>query len=378
MVKKIFLILLAIIISSSNISYANEINSRKYIVYDRNSGIKVMGKNEDKETPMASTTKIMTATVVLENCSNLNKEVEVGQRAAGIGGSKLELKKGDKITIRDLLFGLLLRSGNDCAIQLAEEISGSVEDFIKLMNDKAKELNLKDTHFVTPHGLDDPKHYTTAYELAKITDYSLKNNVFASIVQTKYATIRINNQAREIKNTNELLMSNIEGIYGVKTGFTNLAGRCLVTAIKKDNMDLIIVTIGADTKKDRGKDTIELIKAITEKYRKVNIEEIAQNAFLEWKNINMNRIIVERGNSKINLKLGKCEPKEIITNSEITTEINSISYKKAPILKNEKVGELIVKNGSDTLETIEIFNTKDVKRRNVMDYIRIFAKEYTC
>lgn len=93
MVKKIFLILLAIIISSSNISYANEINSRKYIVYDRNSGIKVMGKNEDKETPMASTTKIMTATVVLENCSNLNKEVEVGQRAAGIGGSKLGLKK---------------------------------------------------------------------------------------------------------------------------------------------------------------------------------------------------------------------------------------------------------------------------------------------
>lgn len=226
-----------------------QINSKKYVVYDRESGLVVLGKNENKQTAMASTTKIMTAIVVVESNLNLEKESIVSQKAASIGGSTLGLKKDDKITINDLLYGLLMRSGNDCAIQLALECSGSVEEFAIQMNEKAKKLELKNTNFVTPHGLDDPKHYTTAYELAKITDYALKNNTIATIVKTKYATIKINNNSREIKNTNELLIENVEGVYGVKTGFTNMAGRCLVTAVKRKEMDLIIIVIGADTKK---------------------------------------------------------------------------------------------------------------------------------
>ena len=236
-----------------------QINSKKYVIYDRESGLVLLGKNENKQTAMASTTKIMTAIVVVESNLNLEKESIVSQKAASIGGSTLGLKKDDKITINDLLYGLLMRSGNDCAIQLALECSGSVEEFAIQMNEKAKKLELKNTNFVTPHGLDNPNHYTTAYELAKIADYALKNNLIATIVKTKYATIRINNNNKEIKNTNELLLGNVDGVYGVKTGFTNIAGRCLVTAVKRKEMDLIIIVIGADTKKYRGTDTLKLL-----------------------------------------------------------------------------------------------------------------------
>ena len=225
------------------------INSRRYAVYDRLSGRCIYGKDENKQTAMASTTKIMTSIVVVENC-NLDDIVTVTAKAAGTGGSRLGLHTDDEIKVLDLLYGLMLKSGNDAAVALAIHTSGSVEEFAKLMNQKAEELGLKDTNFVTPHGLDNSEHYTTAYELAKITDYALKNETIAKIVKTKTATIYINGNSMQINNTNELL-GNVEGVYGVKTGFTNNAGRCLVTSVKRGDMDVIIVVLGADTRKDR-------------------------------------------------------------------------------------------------------------------------------
>ena len=169
----------------------------------------------------------MTAIVIIENY-DLNKEITVSKKAAGTGGSRLGLRTGDKITVHDLLYGLLLRSGNDAAVALAETVGGSIEGFAELMNQKAKELNLKNTHFESPHGLDSDGHYTTAYELALITDYALQNSTFAKIVGTKNYTITINGYPKALTNTNELL-GNLNGVYGVKTGFTNGANRCLVS-----------------------------------------------------------------------------------------------------------------------------------------------------
>ena len=134
---------------------------------------------------------IMTSLIVIEN-SNLSDIVEVSAKAAETGGSRLKIKKGDKITVKDLLYGLMLRSGNDAAVALAEYVGGSIEDFAILMNKKAKELELKNTHFVTPHGLDSEEHYTTPYELAILTDYALKNKIFSNIVKTKSCNISIN------------------------------------------------------------------------------------------------------------------------------------------------------------------------------------------
>lgn len=351
-----------------------ELNSRKVIVYDRLSGKKVYGKNENKETAMASTTKIMTAIIVIENCKNFNDVVTISSKAANIGGSRLKLNTNDKITVNDLLYGMLLRSGNDAAIALAIYTAGTVENFAEMMNQKASALNLLHTHFVTPHGLDDPKHYTTCYELAKITDYALKNNKFAEIVKTKTATISINGIPRQINNTNEILCSNVDGVYGVKTGFTNNAGRCLVTSIKKNNMDFIIIVIGADSRKLRASDTLKLIQYSFQAFHLENIDEKIAEEFENWQNINQNRIFIRKASNKLQTKLGNYDVHQIATSSEIQIEINNIANFDSPLMENEKVGTLIVKNDDDIIEKVDILVANQVNKMNVLDYLTLFAK----
>ena len=181
------------------------INSRYAVVFDRTSKTVIWEKDSKKQVPMASTTKIMTAIVMLENITNLDEQVIVCKEAAVIGGSRLGLKTGDKITYNDLLYGLMLCSGNDAAIQIAVSIGGSVDGFSNIMNKKAKELGLENSHFVTPHGLDKEEHYTTAYELAIMADYALNIEKFAKIVSCKNYTVTINGYPKNITNTNELL-----------------------------------------------------------------------------------------------------------------------------------------------------------------------------
>ena len=237
------------VLQTSNTSEEPKLNSRAAVIYDRKSKKIIWGKKENEKRPMASTTKIMTAIVVLEN-ANLSDTVTVSKKSAGTGGSRLGLKVGDKITVNNLLYGLLMVSGNDAAVALAEYVGGSVEGFADKMNQKAKELGLENTHFVTPHGLDMADHYTTALELAEMADYAMNNEKFAEIVNTKNITISINGRSKSLKNTNELL-GNLNGVNGVKTGFTNGANRCLVTSVNRDGMNIITVVLGADTKKDR-------------------------------------------------------------------------------------------------------------------------------
>ena len=192
-------------------TFANEknnlnLNARSCIVLDRTSKKILFGKNEYNKVKMASTTKIMTATIILENC-DLTKTVTISKKAARTGGSRLGLKAGDKLTILDLLYGLLLVSGNDAAVALAETCSGSISDFANLMNEKAKELGLNNTQFETPQGLESDNHYTTAYEIAILTDYALNNSTFFKIVGTKHYNITINGYQKSLTNTNELLGS---------------------------------------------------------------------------------------------------------------------------------------------------------------------------
>ena len=350
------------------------INSRRYAIYDRLSGRCIYGKDENKQTAMASTTKIMTSIIVVENCK-LSDTVTITSKAAGTGGSRLGLHTDDKITVNDLLYGLMLRSGNDAAVALAIHTSGSEKEFPKLMNQKAEELGLKDTHFVTPHGLDNPEHYTTAYELAKITDYALKNETIAKIVKTKTATININGSPMQINNTNELL-GNVDGVYGVKTGFTNNAGRCLVTSVKRGDMDLIIVVLGADTRKDRARDSIKLIEYAYKRFYTVNVEEIINTEFEMWKQINQNRIYVDKSANSLELKLDEIPIKRLATDCEPTIEINAVSFLETPVLENERIGTITVKVGDELIEEIEIKAEREVKKRGVFDYLSLMAKIY--
>ena len=209
MKKVLFSLILLVLTFLSCISYANSninVNSKNVIAIDRKSLSILFEKNGNNSIPMASTTKIMTCIVALEN-SSLDSIVTVSKEASKINGSTLGLHSDQKITMNDLLYGLMLRSGNDCAIAIAEYISGSVENFAVLMNNKAKELNLSKTNFVTPHGLDNKNHYTSAYDLAILTDYALKNDKFKEIVSTKSTTITIDNQTRSIQNTNPTFIS---------------------------------------------------------------------------------------------------------------------------------------------------------------------------
>ena len=360
-----------IVESSANVSEEPMINARSAIIYDRETTQIIWGKNEMQKRPMASTTKIMTAIVVLEN-SNLSDVVTISKKAASVGGSRLKISAGDKITVNDLLYGLMLRSGNDAAIALAEYVGGSVEGFSVLMNNKAKELGLNNTNFVTPHGLDNENHYTTAYELAYLTDYALNNKAFSKIVNTKSISIRINGNLRNIYNTNELL-GNLNGVNGVKTGFTNGAGRCLVTSCTRNNNQIITVILGCDTKKQRTSDSTKLIEYAFNNYTRVDLEEKIQKEFESWKQINQKRIYINKAKQEeIKLKLGKIEilqmPIKKGEEKDITIQINAIYQYEAPILENTKIGNIVVKKKDEIIETIDILVKEEISKKTIFNY----------
>ena len=207
------------------------------ILIDADTGAVLLEQNPSERSLIASTTKIMTAIVVIEHC-DLSQTVTVPVEAAGIEGSSMYLKAGEKLTIRDLLYGMMLHSGNDAAVVLALACSGSVEAFAAQMNETAQSLSLKDTHFANPNGLDSKENYSTAADLAAMTRYALKNPAFAEIVSTK--SIRVGKRC--LTNHNKLLWS-VEGAIGVKTGYTRAAGRILVSAAQREGRKLIAVTI---------------------------------------------------------------------------------------------------------------------------------------
>ncbi len=356
--------------ASSNVTNEPIINSRAAVIYDRTSGEVIWGKDEKSQRKMASTTKIMTSIVVIEEIKDLSQTVTISNKAAGVGGSRLGLHIGDKITVNDLLYGLMLESGNDCAIALGEYVGNTVENFVDMMNEKAKQLGLNNTHFVTVNGLDADEHYTTAVELAKLTDYALKNDKFKNIVGTTNYTVTINGYGKAIDNTNELL-GYLDGVYGVKTGFTNGANRCLVTSIKRGNMDIISVVLGADTKKDRTKDSIEIIEYAYANYKIVDVTQNIERAFEEWKK--QSRIETIKGVSKyVDIKLSECNNKIIPIKSEniedIEVVIDSIKIAEAPINKGEKIGKLVLKVNNETRICIDIITSEDIKKKDEKRY----------
>lgn len=359
--------------ATTNSAEEPNINSRSAIVFDRNSKEVIYGKDENTKKKMASTTKIMTCIVVLEK-GELTDTVIVSKNAAGTGGSRVGLKTGDKATVQDLLYGLMLCSGNDAAVALAEHVGGSVEGFAELMNAKAKELNLSNTNFVTPHGLDNENHYTTAYELAIMADYGLKNKTFRSIVGTKNITININRKPRNLNNTNELLGS-VSGVYGVKTGFTNGANRCLVSSCKRDNLDIITVVLGADTKKFRTQDSLKLINYAMNNYKDINVEKQINEEFEKWKKENKSSMYINKGiKENAEVELEKIENKYItIKNTQennIKIEINNIKKYEAPLTKGTVIGVVTVNVKGKTKLVVNIQASETIKRKNMLNYIK--------
>lgn len=246
---------------------AQAISAEKAILLDATTGRVIYEKNADARSLIASTTKIMTALVVCEHCNVLDR-MRIPKEAVGIEGSSMYLREGEVLTLQELLYGLMLRSGNDAAVALAIYCGGTVEGFAELMNDKAHSLGLTNTHFVNPNGLDAPDHYSTARDLAVLSAYAMKNPIFAKTVSTK----NVRAGERTLANHNKLLWR-LEGANGVKTGYTKAAGRILVSGAERGGRQLIAVTINAP---DDWKDHTILMEDGFARYKPVELIRAGQ------------------------------------------------------------------------------------------------------
>lgn len=273
LVKQGLTLILAVLLlfgAALSASAAPDTSAKSAILIEADSGRVLYQQNAFLRLPMASTTKIMTAIVAIES-GDIRRTVTVSPDAVGIEGSSVYLYPNEQLTLEELLYALLLESANDAATAIAIEVAGSVEAFSRQMNQKAEALGLTSTHFTNPHGLDHEEHFTTAFDLAKLTAYALKNETFRAICSTARRTIPLKGDegTRVLVNHNKLL-SRYDGAIGVKTGFTKRSGRCLVSAAERDGLTLIAVTLGAP---DDWNDHTKMLDFGFERYQAVCLAE---------------------------------------------------------------------------------------------------------
>lgn len=324
-------------------------------------------KDENKRLPMASTTKILTAIVAIENCEDLDKKHKIPKQAVGIEGSSIYLKAGEHLSVRELLYGLMLRSGNDSAVAIAMIVSGSVKKFVELMNSFCKKLELNNTNIVTVNGLHDDNHYTTAYELAKITSYALKNETFAKIVSTKQITI--DNELgkidkRFLRNKNRFL-NMVEGADGVKTGYTKKAGRCFVGSATKNDMQVICVVLNCAPMFE-------------------DCSRFVENAFSEYSMTKLfskgELISIEHGGLKqklpIILKEDVFYPLKKSEILETSAKLNLKDDLKLPLNAESSIGTIEVSLENNLIFSQEIYTINIDKNAGVKDYFHKIIKAF--
>ena len=370
MLKKIFscvsiFLLTFILFTKSNTCFASceiDCSAKAMIVLDAASKRVLLSKNENEKLPMASTTKIVTALTVLNHCKDVDIKIEIDSRAVGIPGTSVYLKTGEKLTIRDLLLGMMLPSGNDAATALAFYIGGSVESFCKMMQETAILCGAYNSSFENPHGLDSLNHYTTAYDMARITAKALENDFFREIVTTKTARIKGSSDGdyRYLKNKNRLL-NTLDGCIGVKTGYTSKAGRCLVSACERGCFRTICVVLNCGSMFEESERLINYV------YNTFNYIELLGDYKL------LRSVMVNNGKSeyvKVFTKRGFSYPlqKQEENNIEFKYVIpNSID---APIKKDEIVGDLEIYLNNCLLFSEKIYTMNSVKRIGVWSNIQ--------
>lgn len=337
--------------------------ARCAIVIDADTKNVLFSHNADEERGMASTTKIMTALIAIEN-GILDAEFAIPKEAVGIEGSSVYLKEGESLTLRELLYCLMLESGNDAATAIAFCISGSVEGFVGLMNERADEMGLANTHFTNPHGLSDESHKTTARELAYITAEAMQYPFFCELVATKTMRVRYDGveNGRSLVNHNKLLF-NYSGATGVKTGYTKLDGRCLVSSATRDGMNLIAVTLQDPFPPSTHKTLLD--KAFND-FERVEV--------LKPYDITADVPIINSEDSFLSVTnpygITLCLPKG--NNADIELDLpESIS---APIAKGDIVGSAICRYGGNEVYIIYLEATETVIEKKKSLYELLFGK----
>ncbi|MBR5144618.1 MAG: D-alanyl-D-alanine carboxypeptidase [Clostridia bacterium] len=338
------------------------VSAKSAVLYQPETDSFIYSKNANQRLPMASTTKIMTALVALEN-SDLCDIVEIDDSATNIEGSSAYLKKGDVLTMEELLYALLLQSANDAACAIACHVSGDIESFSILMNEKATNLGLTDTHFDNPHGLDSEEHYSTARDLALIAAEALKNNIFKTIVSTYQKSFTTEQRSRTYVNHNKLLRI-YDGCIGIKTGYTKKSGRCLVGAAEKDGLTFISVTLDAPSDWN---DHAALLNYGYEKLECVTLTEAFDHIYeiavidgvkssLKVANINGASIITERGDYTID------------------KQTKLVRYAIAPINRGDILGEIIYTVDSEKIARVPLVATESISKKEKQGFIdKIFT-----
>ena len=336
------------------------IKAKAAIVIDAATGKVLYSKNAEEQRYPASTTKMMSLIVALEH-GNLDEMVTASQNAASTEGSSLALTQGEKLKMIDLLYGIMLISGNDATVAVAEHISGSVEKFAELMTEKAHAIGATHTHFANSSGLPDPNHFTTAHDLARIAAYGYKNPLFTEIVGTKHKVIpwAEKDYGRDLYNENRMLWL-ADGGNGVKTGYTDAAGRCLVSGAKRDGIQLIAVVLDSETMWD---DSLALLNF---GFSEVTPETISAKGDI----LKTTRVIN-----------GKTEAIKLVANDDLviavtaddkerfTTVIDAPNKIEAPVLKGQKLGVLRVLYQDVEVATVDLVADDNSERKSFFSII---------
>lgn len=376
-----FLILLflfpSIVLASDTVLVNNEVtdiasNAKSAILIEATTGKIIYEKNSHEKLAPASMTKIMSMLLIMENIDKgvikWDDKVTASSNASGMGGSQILLETGEQMTVYDMFKGVAVASGNDAVVALSEYVAGSEEEFVKLMNQKVKELGLKDTVFKNPHGLDEANHYSSAYDMAIIAKELVKYEKIFEFTSIYEDYLRKGTD-RELwlVNTNKLVRFN-PIVDGLKTGYTKEAGYCLTATAKKNNMRLISVVMGEPDTKTRSSETTSLLDYGFAKYKAET---------LVTKTTVIDKLKIEKASNK-SVDIVPINDYSVIT--EKTNKIGKITYElklnniKLPIKKGDKVGTLIIKEDNKKVTEVDVTIKENLKRANILELYGTYLK----
>ena len=353
------------------------LNAKAAVIMDAESGKILYEKSKDQKMPNASTTKILTCLYILKHC-DLDQMAEVSKNAAMQPKVRLGVREGEKYKVKDLLYGLMLESYNDCAVVLAEHAEGSVEKFEKRMNQMAENIGTLNTHFVTPNGLDgiDKKgrHETTAQDLAKIMARCIKNQQFLEITQTKQYTFTDGSRKRRfICNNHNALLSSMQGVISGKTGYTSKAGYCYVGAVKQKNMTMTFSVLASGWpphKTYKWKDVRKLVQYATDHYeRREIIADTSKIKEISIKNGLKEKVLLKTGNLKAAFLVKKTD--------KIKIESVLPSFIDAPVKEGQKVGEIKNLINGKSQKSVPIYAKQNIKQKDYWYYFEKIIQRFT-
>ncbi len=371
MKKSIALIMSLVIAVVSNalvVTAKQDTSARAAVIMDVNSGRILYSKNMNEKLAMASTTKIMTTLVAIES-GRLEEKVTVSKKASHTEGSSIYLHEGERHTVHDLIYAIMLRSGNDAAVAVAEHIGGSVEGFADLMNRKAQEIGATNTQFANPHGLDAAGHYTTARDLALIAAHALRNSIFADVVSSKKKTIEgppNENWDRVMINKNKMLWQ-FDGGDGVKTGFTKKAGRCLVSSATRDGMQLVCVVLNCGPMWNESSALLEYgfknysIQKVVDKNNFIKVVEVKDGK---------EKFVAVKPTEDFSMALGAGEKENV------KLAVKSQRTAQAPLNRGDEAGRLEVYLENKLISTIKLEYAESVESSSPFFYMKKILRDY--